>query len=242
MRSEFFNPASWDRTIIEKKIEKLGARVVPLGNGFSEQLERIFTNSLLGVGGGLVVDHSVLSPWEQKLFQLPRDKYRVLVILDFDGVFVSPLNAAFSRRQRTAAIRPFMRIIRGSDATFLLTSRIDPDLVREKFPFLRGLVSKFERRGIDCFPFFNQSAVTKLERWGKDKLAVEIGKSFRIKRRRMQMEEIITNLISSDSMTPFVIYIIGSSVFDRRAVLRLCQTYPDLAPMIVYFDTGHLLL
>lgn len=241
-REIFINPALWDRKKVGAAIEKTGARVFSLGDGFNGGLEEILTCSLLGPNE--LRETKNFSPWEQELLKLPREGYRIITICDFDGVFTDPLQGIFSGNERTISLRDFRilrEILKASDASFLLTSRIDPDLIRERFPFLRWLINRFERSGIDNFPFFNQSAVTKLERRSKNKLAVVIGKSLKVSERTEQIRKIIEKFIDKSDL-PFIIYIIGSSIFDRRAVLRLCQNNPQWAQRIVFFDTGHLVL
>ena len=240
MIKEFLNPTYFDKVLIGREIMKTGSRVVFLGNGFNTELEKIFYESLIGQS-----NYQSLSPYEQELSALRRDLYRVLTIFDLDGVLAQPLNALFFQNQRKIPLNTFRllrEIVGESNLTYILTSRINSDSIKKKYPWLIGVVGLFKREGIDNFPFVNQSAISNLEKWGKGKLKIVTGKSLNIDSRADQILRIINNYSNEQPNLPFITYIVGSSIYDRRAVLKVCKSDPELAKRIVYFDTGHFII
>jgi len=153
--------------------------------------------------------------------------------------------SVFYKKQRRIlleAFRFFKRIIQSSDEVWLLTSRFDPDKIRERFPFLRRVIDLFQRKVIDDFPFLDGASISRIERLAylfkqdKQGAAVLSEKSLNIKKRKEQLLRLIENFRQKNG-EDIVVYIIGSSLFDRRAVLGLCQENANLASKIVYIDT-----
>lgn len=247
MRRELLNPAYRDFEKISLKIQETGARVVSLGNGFYKPpLDRVLNESLLGMRLGRKFDLTSLS--QQEIIALRNEHPYILTITDLDGVLSQPLAGMILKRERKI---PFNRLlflknlVRASNETWLLTSRFDSEVVREKFPFLRGIVNFFQKNRIDSFPFLSSSNISDLERVFKGKLAVQNHKSLDPEKRSEQLKNIIFSSLKRNvwpNNRPYVIYIIGSSVFDRRAVLNFCLLYPEIASHLVYFDTVHLFL
>lgn len=248
MRIEAFNPARLDIARVGRQIEETGARYVVLGNGFEHPLNLVFIQSLLGERLGMGIRSEELSPTEHLLLK-KGNNFWIITLCDMDGVLVSPMQAVCGdRNERKIPLERFRwlrLLIKASDAVALLTSRVDPGPLREKYPPLKGIIDKFQNTVIDTFPFLDGASVTRLERWGRGKLVVEAGKSFVISARSKQLKRVIEESLKSlaqGAELPFIVYIIGSSIFDRRSVLRLCLANPQLAPRVVYFDTGHLIL
>lgn len=249
MRTENFNPGLLDRAFIGGKIAETGAKVIFLGDGIKRFLsfDEIFKQSLLGVRLGLSVNPDSLSDYERKIMEL---NYHILTISDWDGVFANPLLAVFNKNERKIsldAFRVLKKLSRASDDFYLLTSRFDAEEIREQIPFLRGLINFFQNGAIDFFPFLGGSSVTRLEKFGDrfkgkkgEGVGVLSGKSLNVFERKEQLEKLIEDFLERNGQNS-VAYIIGSSVFDRRAVLGLCQKDKNLAQKIIYIDMGHLI-
>jgi len=247
MRTEKLNPGLLDRELIGRKIEKTGARFISLGNGFSHNLYDILTQTLLGRGiNHLRIETDCLSDHEKRIMNWGN----ILTITDLDGVFNSPLMSVFYKNQRRISLdvfRFFKIIVQSSDQIWLLTSRLDPDKIRKRLPFLKGLIDLFQRKVINDFPFLDDASISRIEKFAylfkqdKQGAAVLSEKSLDIQQRKEQFLRLIENF-RQENAKDIVVYIIGSSLFDRRAVLRLCQENANLASKIVYIDTGHLIL
>jgi hypothetical protein len=248
MNLERFNPVLWDRERIGKKIKETGARFIPLGDGIERTpFEEIMQKTLLGIGSSLLNEQQ-LSPHERELLQ--HGNPHVLTILDFDGVFALPLKAIFNSEERKIpllAFRFLKKAVKASYQVWIFTSRVDADMIRERCPFLRKLVDLFQKTLIDSFPFLDSSSITRLEKFGNsfkgenEGLAVLANKSFIEHQRVMWWETAIKKFFDQHPENS-ICYIIGSSLFDRRAVLKLCQSHHEFAPKIVYIDTGHLVI
>jgi hypothetical protein len=248
MKLERVNPALWDRERIGKAIKETGARFIHLGDGIERTpFEEIMQKTLLGIGSSLL-NKQQLSSYERELLQ--HGNPHVLTILDFDGVFVLPLKAIFNPEERKIpllAFRFLKKVVKASDQVWIFTARLNPDMIIERYPFLRKLVDLFQKTVIDSFPFLDSSSITRLEKFGdrfkgeNEGLAVLANKSFIEHRQVMWLETAIKKFFDQLPENS-ICYIIGSSLFDRRAVLKLCKSHPKFAPKIVYIDTGHLVI
>jgi len=248
MGIERLNLGLLDRKLVGKKIEETGARFISLGDGFYSSLDEILRKTLLGIKLNRPdVEIDLLSAHEKAII---KKEYSILTITDLDGILTNPLKAVFDADQRRislAAFRFLRKICSASHSVWLLTSRVNPDKIRENFPFLREIINLFQKKAIDDFPFWDSSSTSKLEKFGNlfkgknNGIAVLTEKSFSIEERKNQLQKLIEHFFKQNN-TNIVIYIIGSNFFDRRAVLKLCQENNDLASKIVYIDTGHLIL
>lgn len=211
--------------------------MVLLGNGVNRYppFESFFEASLFGVRMKLPdISIKQLSPYEKILASL--EKYSLITLLDLDGVLTHPVfqRGDFSQ----VALNILHEINKASDATVILTSRINPERLKRLrgYPGLRFLIPSTSR-----FPFLDEDIISKIKNKveeGEKPLEIISGKSFSLSDRLRQFEEIINSHISSLSL-PFIIYIFGSNFLDRRVVLRLCKKFPDLASRFVFIDTCH---
>jgi|GEM_PF-2895339 len=251
------NPAELEARLVARKLAELGSCARLIGNGDSQpQLGLVFRRSLLGDRLGIDVDREVLTAHEK---ELRTGDFKALAIIDMDGVMGSPVHAA-GKFLSTPSLwargldgvkaagripredwRWLQDVVRAADESVLWTSRFSPkEESLGKYPFLRWIVAMADRgEGVTYFPFLTPRAVARLrtlgETGGNCKLAVQPCKSFRGGR-----AEALEKMC--DRSSAGIIYYIGSSHFDRRAVLDLVRKRPDLAPKIVFFDTCHLVL
>jgi hypothetical protein len=220
------------------KITTLGAgcRIISDG-GNNSNLERVFTTSLLGLRiPNIKLDSTEFTSREKDL--LSRPNCRILTIVDFDGVLVSPLHALVNIKDNSKVgfqnLRWLARTAKASDLTIIWTSRLYlPEFLLEKSRILRRFTRPFRDR-IAYFPLIDQTSITNLERLGKDKLAVEYDKL--LTNPGIKLKEFI------DKAQPDIVYYIGSSIKDRKLILNFLENNPHHAHRTVFIDTCHLIL
>ena len=251
MNLERFNPALLNRRMIGEKIETTGARFIPIGNGIkTTPFEEIIQATLLGRRSSLL-NTEKLSLYERQILQSGCP--HVLTILDLDGVLVAgPLEFILNPKRESISLSAFRflkEVVKASDRAFIFTSRFNPDMIRERYPFLRKLLDFFNNnKVISSFPFLDSASITRLEKFGNsfkgkngEGLTVFVNKPLEKYRRTMLFESEIKDFFNKYPENS-ICYVIGSSVFDRRSILQLCQGNHELASRIVYIDTGHLLI
>lgn len=241
----------WEAKRVSKKVVELGGRTCLIGNGDDFlNLDQVLSGSLLGKRiPGCQVDLGVLSPYE---LSLQDKKHKILVVVDLDGVVVSPFHIAreiltspeswlggleeLKRRGRIKLenLRWLSKVVKAADMTVLWTSRLS---LEENSPFSRWITHLAEDT-IDYFPFFSPDTVRRVKQWGGGKLRAEPKKP--LGRRSQTLEKIVENTGSLNRWD--MVYYVGSSHFDRKAVLELLQRRSDLVQRIVFFDTCHLVL
>lgn len=227
-----FNPGYYDALLIGRKIKETGARVVYLDNGSGKpHLEQIINQSILGKR----LDSTSLPSYERK--ELSNNVLQVITICDLDGVFSLPTKALNQNERRIPLhrLRILWEIAQKSNETWLITSRLNLDNLQS--PLVNKIIDYF-RMVISPFPFLSDSDVTRLEKFSGGKLAVLSNKKLSVKERAKQIQDIVNNKKKSIAE----IIIVGSSLFDRRAVEIFCRKNPDLAKFVIFFDTCHIVI
>ncbi len=203
--------------------ESLGQRSIECRKiaegGANPDLYKIFERSIMGnrlPDKTHASNPQYLSEYEKSLLV---GNAKVLVVMDFDGVMVSPVHVQKAGFER---IFLFTRLVKAADKLVLWTNRLMPD---------KG---KLAQSG--TFPFLGANLAKRIEDLGRDQTGstnVEVrgGKS------RGGAKE-LGNIIHADDYD--MIYIIGSSGFDRKIVTKLAYTTPD-PRKVVYMDTCHFL-
>lgn len=203
-------------------------------NGVPVNLYDVFDRSLLGENP----DQQRLSEREQLL--LKKENPHIVSVVDFDGVFCNPYKVACEYLGRHDAEArgnlnlPWLsRVARRSNPAIVWTNRILlTDALLEK-NLLARLAHRPFAAPIDRFPFIDESSITRLEKLGRGNLAVIPQKW------SPDSLEIMRQLLPEDFD---MLYFVGSSGADCRALLQLVEAAKLDKASVVHFDTGHWLL
>ena len=241
---------------ISKELAFFGVDVRAFGKGSAvSDLNLILESSILGVRLGKEVNYSLFKGAERSAIKKGINNAKVLTLVDVDGVLVSQIHIAgevlrtpefykdplMTVREKGrisfSNLRWLANVVKASGETYLWSSRInlsDENLARN--PLLR-YAYHLAQDTIDYFPFMGQSTVTKLEKnIGQDKLVVVPGKNT-----QNSKEAVIKTAIKRINDDYWdLIYLIGSSYFDRRIAVHIAK---NIIPSnkLTLFDAGHLI-
>jgi hypothetical protein len=159
-----FNPATRQVEGLKQKLSgKIDVRPISRG-GKDPHLERVLTQTILGERtASYQTEVGELTKYELSILHREPPP-RVRVILDFDGVLISPIH--LERRVGEAKMLLLARIIKAADEVVIFTNRQMPQEGRfassGNFPFFgRGVMERMRR-------VFGEKLEFEKKDWGKD--------------------------------------------------------------------------
>ncbi len=238
------HPATFDSGYFKREIEKYGGVYKKIGHGdHNSRLYRVFEESLLG----LRIKERVIDVRETHFTQLEkillkRNHWKVLTVLDYDGVVSSPYHTIK---------RKIEEILKGRNAPpqpanarwfSYLTGLSDECVVwtgRRYFSHQSSRIGSFVHtlfhpagRHFMHFPFIDDEMISYIKNSGKG-VRVVYQKTV-----RLDGDELFSFMRES---TADIVYYVGSSHIDRALALQFLKNHPRYAYKFVFFDTGHLL-